>query len=111
LGIEYRATRNDIGDLLAPLTNTQTTACVLAERAMSRKLTGSCEVPLGGHATIIGEELHLTGFVASPDGTELVTAQISGAPASAETLGEELANQLLAQGAARILRALQAKIA
>lgn len=108
LGIEYRSDRPDIASVLAPFTDLKTTACVLAERAMSRKLAGSCEVPLGSYATIVDEMLHLTGFVASPDGSKLVKAQLSGAPDSAETIGEELAERLLTQGAGEILKALKA---
>jgi hydroxymethylbilane synthase len=107
LGIEYRFDRNDVGELLSPLTNTETTACVLAERAMSRKLAGSCEVPLGAHATIADGTLRLTGFVASPDGRELVFAEISGKTTAAEALGQTLADQLLVKGAAKILTELQ----
>ncbi len=106
LGIEYRIERHDIGDLLASFTNSETTACVLAERAVSRKLAGSCEVPLGAHATITEKRLRLIGFVASPDGAAVICGEVSGAPGSAEQLGEELADQLLAQGAAKILNSL-----
>jgi len=108
LGIEFRAERKDIRDMLAPLTNIQTTACVLAERAMSRKLAGSCEIPLGAYATMLGTTLQITGFVASPDGTRLTQAEISGPPESAESLGGTLADRLLDQGAAEILQDLQA---
>ena len=107
LGIEYRADRADITSLLVPLTDVNTTACVLAERAMSRRLTGSCEIPLGGHATLSAGTLSLAGFVASPDGTRLVSAHASGAPDKAELLGTALAETLLARGADEILRALQ----
>jgi len=108
LGIEYRRSRPEIAALLAPLEQAQTTACVLAERAMSRRLTGSCEIPLGGHATISNGELRLSGFVASPDGSRLVAAHEKGPPQVAESLGTTLAETLLAQGADEILRALEA---
>ena len=108
LGIEYRAVRTDIASLLAPLTEASTTACVLAERAMSRRLTGSCEIPLGGHATLSNGTLTLTGFVASPDGTRLVRSHTSGPPENAEMLGTTLAETLLARGADKILQDLQA---
>jgi hydroxymethylbilane synthase len=106
LGIEYRAERYDIAELLAPFTIVETTACVLAERALSRRLAGSCEVPLGAHAVIAEKKLRLTGFVAAPDGTTVISDEVSGKVESAEQLGEELAEKLLAQGAASILNAL-----
>ena len=54
--------------LLAPLNHRATAACVLAERALSRALAGSCQVPLGGFAEISGGNLRLRGFVGAPDG-------------------------------------------
>ena len=106
LGIEYRSERADVAQLLAPLQNSATTACVTAERAFSRRLAGSCEVPLGGFAQIENGELRLAGFVASPDGTKLVRVEQRAAMGQAEQLGVALGEQLLAQGGAEILAAL-----
>jgi hydroxymethylbilane synthase len=49
LGIEAWPTRRS-GGLDAPLADADTAACVRAERAVSRALAGSCEVPLGAYA-------------------------------------------------------------
>jgi hydroxymethylbilane synthase len=105
LGIEYRTDDGAIARLLAPLTNPHTEACVWAERALSRRLAGSCDVPLGAHATAQGDILNLTAFVGSPNGQSLIRAKASGPIASPEPLGEALAQQLLAQGAKAILDA------
>ncbi len=106
LGIEFRAERDDIAEWLAPLSHADTMFAVLAERAFSKRLGGSCEVPLGCHATRHGDTLSLSGFVAAPDGTKLVRASLQGAVMQAENLGVELAQQLIAQGAGEILAAL-----
>jgi hydroxymethylbilane synthase len=106
LGIEYRADRPDVGVWLAPFANERTTAIIEAERALGRALTASCDVPLGGHATIDGSRLTLEGFVAMPDGTRLLRDTVSGEPADALVLGRALADKLLAQGADKILAAL-----
>ncbi len=106
LGLEIRSDRADLLPLLAPLNDAGSAACVAAERAMSRALAGSCTVPLGAYGRIHDGTLHLIGFVASVDGSELVRAAASGQPAEAEALGESLAQRLLAQGADRILAAL-----
>jgi hydroxymethylbilane synthase len=108
LGIEYRADRADIAGILAPFISPATTACVLAERAMSRRLAGSCEVPLGGHGEIVADTLRLRGLVAAPDGTKVVRGEQSGAPERAEAIGFALAEHLLQAGADRILAQLQA---
>jgi hydroxymethylbilane synthase len=111
LGIEYRAERTDVAKLLEPLAKASTTACVLAERALSRRLSGSCEVPLGGHAEVAAGILHLRGLVASPDGTKLVRGEHSGPVGQAEAIGRALAETLLQAGADRILAELGADTA
>lgn len=107
LGIEICSGRDDLVATLAPLNHMETEACVQAERAMSRALAGSCTVPLGAYATISNGQLSITGFVASVDGTAMVRAQVSGKPADAESVGQQLAAALVAQGADKILAALE----
>ena len=107
LGIEIRADRDDMRALLAPLNHAASEACVEAERAMSRALAGSCTVPLGAFGRIEHGTLRVIGFVASTDGRELVRDEVSGAPAEAESLGQQLAQKLVGQGADRILAALE----
>jgi len=106
LAIECRAGRADLMALLAPLHDPATAACVSAERALSRSLAGSCNVPLAGYAEIAGARLRLRGYVGAPDGTRHVSAETEGAVSDAEALGIALAAQLKRQGAADILAAL-----
>ena len=106
LGIECRADRADLIALLQPLHDADVAACVLAERAMSRALNGSCQVPLGGFAEIQDGRLRMRGFVASPDGQRMMRADEVGDIDNPETLGRKIADALLAQGAGEILAAL-----
>ncbi|MDD5299535.1 MAG: hydroxymethylbilane synthase [Gallionella sp.] len=106
LGIECRTDRTDVIALLQPLHHADTAACVLAERAMSRVLAGSCQVPLGGFAEVQNGKLRMRGFVASPDGVRMVRAELDGEMTDPEALGKRVANALLAQGAGEILAAL-----
>jgi hydroxymethylbilane synthase len=106
LGIECRTDRTDVIALLQPLHHADTAACVLAERAMSRVLAGSCQVPLGGFAEVQNGKLRMRGFVASPDGKRMVRAEMTGETADPEALGKRVADALLAQGAGEILAAL-----
>ena len=107
LGIEICAGRDDLMALLAPLGHADTSACVTAERAMSRALAGSCQIPLGSFARIENGAMQMTGFVASVDGSRMVRAEIHGAPRDADSLGRNLAQQLVAQGADKILAELE----
>ena len=106
LGIETRSDRPELAALLAPLHHAPTAACVLAERAMSRALSGSCQVPLGGFAEVDGEQLRMRGFVATPDGKRMLRAEQIGSVTAPEALGDAIAQALLAQGAGEILAAL-----
>ena len=106
LGIEINAARQDLLQLLAPLNHAATAACVEAERGMSRALAGSCQVPLGAYAQRHADEIHMTGFVASIDGRQILREEIAGSAHAPEQLGQALANKLISRGADRILAAL-----
>ena len=106
LGIECRADRPELEALLRPLHHAETAACVYAESAMSRALAGSCQVPLGGFAEVMGDTLRMRGFVASPDGKRLVRADQSASINKPEDLGNAVAAALRAQGADEILASL-----
>ena len=106
LGIEILAERTDVAAWLAPLHDVPTAHCVRAERAFSRALGGSCQVPLGGHALIDRGQLWLRGFVASPDGRQMICGELRGVLDDNEVLGCELAAQLRARGAEALLGSL-----
>lgn len=106
LGIEINTAREDLLPVLAPLNHAQTAACVRAERGMSRALAGNCQVPLGAYAEQHGNEIHIAGFVASPDGKKMVRDEMLGSVVQPEALGQALADRLISQGARDILAAL-----
>ena len=106
LGIECLQARADLIARLAPLDHAATAQCVAAERAFSRALSGSCNVPLGAYAEISGGNLRLRGFVGAPDGSRVVSGELEWPAESAEALGIALAEQLKQQVAADILAAL-----
>ncbi|MFA7665839.1 MAG: hydroxymethylbilane synthase [Burkholderiaceae bacterium] len=107
LGIETLAGRPELEAWLAPLADSKTTAEVLAERAVSRVLGGSCRVPLAAWCvTEPGSGLRLIARVAAEDGSGMVEAvehSDSADPEAAETIGKRAARRLLEQGAAQWL--------
>ncbi len=107
LGVECLAARADLAELLAPLDHEATSRCVAAERAFSRALSGSCNVPLGAYAELEAGRLRLRGFVGAPDGSRMVRGELTGPAGDAETVGAALADELKARGAAEILAKLQ----
>jgi hydroxymethylbilane synthase len=106
LVIECREDQGELRQRLAPLGDFETSACVLAERALSRALSGDCQLPLAAYAVANGAEIRLRGLVAMPDGSKVVRAELSGPIATPEELGEMLAARLRALGADAILASL-----
>ncbi|MCD8522249.1 MAG: hydroxymethylbilane synthase [Saccharospirillaceae bacterium] len=106
LGIEWRANDSAIHELLKPLHHDKTAACVLAERALNRRLQGGCQVPIAAYAELDGDALSLRGLVGSVDGKTLLRTTQSGLAADAEAIGIAAAEDLLAQGAGAILSAV-----
>jgi hydroxymethylbilane synthase len=108
LGIETLAGRDDVIGWLAPLADEGTWLQVSAERAVSRALGGSCRVPLAAYCTPAPQGgLELKACVASLDGAHLLEASATTSRtdrASAERLGAEVAQALLAQGAMAYLQ-------
>ena len=106
LGIECLAARQDLLDLLGPLADADTSACVRAERVVNLALGGSCTIPLGAYAQIAGARMRLRALVASPDGKRTVRAEGDDEIRAWEALGLRVAGLLRERGAGEILAAL-----
>ena len=106
VGIECRTDDMQVHALLAPLADAETTYCVRAERAMNNHLQGGCQVPIGGYAVLQQGQLYLRALVGDIDGSRIIRAEGKSAVENAEVLGVQIAEQLLAQGADKILQAI-----
>ena len=106
LALECRSDRAGVVTALAPLADLGTTLAITAERAFSRALGGSCHTPLAAYAEWEEGTLWLRGLIAGRDGKDIlrgdVEAKVGESDAAAE-LGQELADDFLARGAARFL--------
>lgn len=103
LAIEYLAARTDLAELLSPFVDPAAQAAAEAERALGLVVEGSCEVPLGAHASIAGDSLTLEGFLGLPDGTRLVRELVQGSATEARALGQALGERILARGGREVL--------
>ncbi len=101
LAIECRAGDEAMHAILQPLDDAATRKAVTAERCCLAALGGGCLVPIGAYCHSNGDNLSLRAVVASVDGTQTITAEHQHF--DAKTLGEQLAQQLLQQGAGAIL--------
>jgi len=100
LGLE---TRRDEVERLRFLNHEESALEVEAERAFLRRLEGGCQVPVGARAAADRNGVTLAGMVAEASGGRLFRGEISGARAEAASLGVELAERLLDQGAGAVL--------
>jgi hydroxymethylbilane synthase len=80
-----------------------TATCVAAERAMTRELQGSCQVPIAAQAILREGRLELAGLVGDAKTGRLVRAEADGGADEARALGERVARLLLDQGAGALL--------
>ncbi|EDN66896.1 porphobilinogen deaminase [Beggiatoa sp. PS] len=106
IGIECRADDTETQQLIAVLNHKPTQERLKAERALNEQLNGGCQVPIAGYAEIEAEMMTVRGLVGDIDGKEVLHHKVQGPIESAETLGKELATELLAQGADRLLAKL-----
>ena len=106
LGIEIHAEREDMKAWLAPLICQQSASRAHAERAVTRVLGGSCQVPLAAYAELDGDQIWVRALVAEPDASVVYRAELRGPIANAEHIGQQVGQDLLQQGADEILAKL-----
>ena len=107
LAVEALEDRPDLHELFEASSDRVTWAELVCERAFAARLEGGCSVPLGCHARVAGDSLVATGYLGAPDGSHGLRDRISGGPAHAEALGEELAAAIHAGGGAEDLSELR----
>jgi hydroxymethylbilane synthase len=106
IGIECRCDDRRMQELIAPLNDIPTHTCVRAERAINARLSGGCQAPVAGFAELEGDQIFVRGLIGYPDGSQIIGSQTRGRAEQAEELGRRVAEDLLAQGAGKILAAL-----
>ena len=104
LGIECVENKPEVMDIIKVLEHGPTSQRCLAERAFLRELEGGCQVPIGVNTRFEGDQLILTGMVASLDGKRLIREKASGLSTDPESIGLALATTLKGLGAGEILK-------
>lgn len=104
IGVEALSDAKETLEALAFLNDKETELCTRAERAVSRALGGSCQVPLAAYATIDGNQMLLRALVGNHKTGESISVEASGEANSPEVLAEQVIEQLKTKGADRILK-------
>ena len=103
LGIETRMADQEVERQIRFLNDRDSSIAIRAERAFLGKLEGGCQVPIAAFARIVGAILQVDGLVGTIDGRRLIRHHVEGPIEKADSLGLELAEILLAEGAKEIL--------
>jgi hydroxymethylbilane synthase len=106
IGIQCREDDREVIDLIEPLKDADAVLRTRAERAVATALQGSCQVPLAVFADFEGDEFRINGLVGMPDGSKLVRAGKTGSSKDVDRLSAALADDLISQGADRIIASL-----
>ena len=106
IGVQCRQNDSVVTELIQPLLDSQTALRTHAERAVATRLQGSCQVPLAVYAVIENGRLHISALVGTPDGLTVLRSEVEGDPAEVESLSAKVAQDLLEQGADKIIAAL-----
>ncbi|MCH7488760.1 MAG: hydroxymethylbilane synthase [Chloroflexi bacterium] len=109
LVLQVRADDKEAAALLLPIDDADTRHSCQAERAFLARLGGGCRLPFGVLAEVDGEELRIRGFISDAPGDRTFRADASGSVAEAAAIGTRLAEQLLDQGAAEFVEAVEAR--
>ncbi len=103
LGLESRIDDDETNALIDFFNHDETAWAVKAERALLRRLEGGCQVPIAAFGKVTGDRLTLTGLVSSVDGRQFLKKTATSGVEDAEKTGISLADDLLIQGAGKIL--------
>jgi hydroxymethylbilane synthase len=114
LGIEVREPRTanreprtaSVAEMVNALDHRETHVAVRAERAMLKRLGGGCQVPIAAWATVEADAILLRGLIAATDGVTVIRGEARGTVGEPETVGRDLAEDLLARGGQAILGAI-----
>jgi hydroxymethylbilane synthase len=101
---ESRAAR--VAEMVKALDDRETHVAVRAERAMLKRLGGGCQVPIAAWATVEADAILLRGLIAATDGVTVIRGEARGTVGEPETVGRDLAEDLLERGGQVILGAI-----
>ena len=104
IALEVRTVDAALRTLLEAVEDASTRTTVTAERALLHELGGGCSLPVGAHCVLADGALRLRGQVTSLDGTLNVFVELDGPLSHPEALGRDVAESLLTNGGATILR-------
>ena len=105
LAVECRADDAELITALGVLDDPDSRTAVAAERSLLAALGAGCTAPVGALADVADDELYLRAAACAPDGSDVLRRSAVGTTTDPLALGRALAEQLLEDGAADLMRA------
>jgi len=103
IGLQCRQDDAFTRSLIEPLADADTMVVASAERAVAQVLGATCQVPLAVYAVLDNNTVKLRSRVSTPDGKESIQAAGEASATDAVALGEQVAADLLKDGAGKII--------
>ncbi|MUU28878.1 hydroxymethylbilane synthase [Helicobacter pylori] len=92
---------------LQKLNDEESAFCCHLEREFIKGLNGGCQIPIGVHANLMGDEVKIQAVLGLPNGKEVITKEKQGDKNKAFDLVQELLEEFLQSGAKEILEKAQ----
>jgi len=107
LAIQTRTDDSRTSKLIAAIDDEKNRTTALAERRILTTMQCGCHAPVGAFAKIVGDNIEITAFISALDGQNFIRRRIAGPAEQADTLADQIANDLLASGGKQILDELE----
>ncbi|ENH59372.1 porphobilinogen deaminase [Helicobacter pylori Hp A-11] len=92
---------------LQKLNDEKSAFCCRLEREFIKGLNGGCQIPIGVHASLMGDKVKIQAVLGLPNGKEVITKEKQGDKTKAFDLVQELLEEFLQSGAKEILEKAQ----
>ncbi|MGL2368314.1 hydroxymethylbilane synthase [Helicobacter pylori] len=92
---------------LQKLNDEKSAFCCRLEREFIKGLNGGCQIPIGVHASLMGDRVKIQAVLGLPNGKEVITKEKQGDKTKAFDLVQELLEEFLQSGAKEILEKAQ----
>lgn len=107
LAVQTRSDATETTEIVSSINHEATGLVVSAERRVLTRLHPGCHAPVGVFAKITGSDIMITAFVSDVEGEVFLRRKVIGPSADSESLADKLADELIKDGAARLLKSLE----
>ncbi len=107
LAVQTRADNPEATKIVSSIDHPPTRLVVSAERKVLTRLHPGCHAPVGVFAKLMDSDIMITAFVADVEGKEFIRKDIQGAGVESDRLADEVANELIRDGALRLLESME----